>query len=405
MTDSDENSSKIVRKEQLYTDLGFPQREPEDAQNQEDVVEVHSECADGDDEQSAPVEPPPVVVKADKAEDKGDEFNPISEFAVNDAFRSQQVPSEVTSLIGGMIAPGEITLLIAATGLGKTIATLGLLEDDIKAGRVKPQYVVYVNKDDSGLGIQEKVQFANELGFKVIADRPDNVFSKVDLINLTRHLAKSGKAKDSFIILDTFKKFHDVNDKKETVNFYRALRPFTISGGTILGIGHTNKATDQNGRAVYAGVADIIQDVDAALIGELVLSPTEQNAIQAVEFRREKGRLVKTPSVICGYAGRDGLSWRDRVRTVHVLTKDEMEVHRLKNARLGDLEAIICISEILRIDGSMKKMELVKAVMETTGESRRDVMATLDRYTGDDPKRHLWNFKVGDRGAKSYKLL
>lgn len=324
---------------------------------------------------------------------------------MNDAYRNQDPPKEVKTYLGGMAAAGEITLFIAAAGVGKTLSTLGLLAADIKADKIDPRHIAYINKDDSGHGLSEKTVFANDLGFHVIADANGQTFDKVDLVKLTRKLIRAGRAKKSLIIIDTVKKFHDVNDKNDTVKFHKLLRPFTMAGGTVVGLAHTNKSKDQNGASVYAGVADNIQDVDAAYVGDVVISPSPENSRQVVEFKQIKGRLVHAGSVFCGFASGGGMTWHQRVKTLHTLSPNDLSEILVKQDRKCDEEIIHSISESLRFEGSMSKMKLVKTVTDATVKSRRDVLTVLDRYSGTDPRLHLWNFKSGHHGAKNYRLL
>ncbi len=50
-------------------------------------------------------------------------------------------------------------------------------------------------------------------------------------------------------------------------------------------------------------------------------------------------------------------------------------------------------------------MILAETVAERSGISKRGALKIIDKYTGSDPEKHRWDFKVHERGAKKYQLL
>jgi len=62
--------------------------------------------------------------------------------------------------------------------------------------------------------------------------------------------------------------------------------------------------------------------------------------------------------------------------------------------------AITCISE-----GIDSKMLLARAISERSGVSRVTALNLLERYTGDDPVLHRWQFNRGAHGRQEYSLL
>ena len=118
-----------------------------------------------------------------------------------------------------------------------------------------------------------------------------------------------------------------------------------------------------------------------------------------------KGRLASVPNMMFGYNASENMKWTDRLNTVRKISDDEYEEMLGKSSRFQDLETITSITETLRVDGPMHKIKLAKSVCEDTGCSRKEVLAVLENYTGSDPKKHEWDFHVGARGAKIYRLL
>jgi hypothetical protein len=50
-------------------------------------------------------------------------------------------------------------------------------------------------------------------------------------------------------------------------------------------------------------------------------------------------------------------------------------------------------------------MAMVANLVERSDCRKREAIRLLERYEGDDPGSHFWNFSVGPRGAKIYYLL
>ena len=404
MTNESHQGPQIYRRDALAKELGVPQTEENNEPVEGQLIDP-TPMNEAKPDQSVPMVSQAETEKTpDQDTDYNPDFNPLNQYAVNKHFEDREGQFDVKKYLGGMVAEGEITLIFAAAGVGKTLCTLGLMADDIAANRLNPRYVGYINKDDSGQGIREKVHLANELGFHMISDAHRRHFGVAELIEMTRKLVGLGVAPQSLIVIDTVKKFHDVNDKKSTVGFYKALRPFTMAGGTVVGLAHTNKFTDVGGQSVYAGTADNVQDVDAAYVGDVIVKASTDSSLHVVRLTQIKGRLASTEPLHFGFAAGGDLSWGQRLKTLHLLAPDDLVRHQQKHDRKIDDEVISAIVDVLRSGFSTPKMELVKAVADATVRSRRDILAVLDKYTGPDPKRHLWNFEKGQRGAKKYDL-
>jgi hypothetical protein len=50
-------------------------------------------------------------------------------------------------------------------------------------------------------------------------------------------------------------------------------------------------------------------------------------------------------------------------------------------------------------------MQLAREISQSLGLGRHKVIGIIDKFTGDDPGTHWWNFTVGARGVKLYQLL
>ena len=55
-------------------------------------------------------------------------------------------------------------------------------------------------------------------------------------------------------------------------------------------------------------------------------------------------------------------------------------------------------------NGFVGKTELISAARDLTNFSKAKLDKTYTRYVGSDPAKHIWDFKVGDRGTHNYFL-
>ena len=62
--------------------------------------------------------------------------------------------------------------------------------------------------------------------------------------------------------------------------------------------------------------------------------------------------------------------------------------------------AIECIAA-----GVNTKMRLAETVAQRAGVSKRRAVRVIEKYTGADRTLHRWNFVVGERGAKVFRIL
>ena len=70
----------------------------------------------------------------------------------------------------------------------------------------------------------------------------------------------------------------------------------------------------------------------------------------------------------------------------------------------SDRNVVNAIQNCIR-KGIVTKMKLAEAAGKSAGVSKAIAIGIIERYSGEDPSKHHWNFVVKDRGAKSYELL
>lgn len=302
----------------------------------------------------------------------------------------------------GLIALlGQLTLIFAETGVGKTLTTLYLLTQGIDG--LDPSKVHYVNVDDNANGLHEKLLIAEAHGFHMLSEGHRN-FRASDLITILSELTDNGKVDGVVVILDTLTKFVDVIDKKAVRALMIEARRFVQAGGTFIALGHVNKNKAGNGQPVYAGTADLLNDADSAWMLQEACLLKDSNE-RVVAFTKRKGRHASQPERLgFAYAYGQQLPYAELLKSVRpvddaLLDDIRAEVQAITNETL--IAAVRgCIAE-----GINSKMKLATTAAKRAGASRRTIEALLDRYAGDDPAQHHWHCVTGGpRGAFLYEL-
>ena len=335
------------------------------------------------------------------AQQEDQAFHPLKPFALTSETLKDQL-SEATEVLPGIALRGQTTVIFAPPNTGKTLLILYLLLQAIKAGLLVARHVFYLNVDDNVLGLYDKALLAERYGFHMLAEGFHGFQVKL-FMGKIRMLIDTGLAPRTVIVLDTLKRFTDVMDKRANTEFTGLMRQFAVKGGTVIQLGHTNKSRGANGKAIFAGTSDLVDDVDCAfMLDELKVDREAQRKI--VEFRRIKSRGSVSESAAFSYSTADGMEYPELLASVEELDPASLEpiLHELSMER--DQPVIDAIEEMIR-SGSNAKMQIVTGAARKTKVGQRGVAKVLDRYTGEIPGQHRWTYDVGERGAKLFALL
>ena len=232
----------------------------------------------------------------------------------------QQIIDE-KPLLDRLVLSGQLTLWFGPTNAGKTLIFLALLNEAIAEGRIAGQQVYYINADDSGSGLATKTELMEDLGCHTVAPGYRG-FESHKLDELLTDMATFGQAKGLFVILDTAKKFVDPMNKKDTSRFATICRSFSMKGGTMLVLAHTNKNAGADGKERYAGTADLPQDFDAAYTMNIL---SDQPDEKVVEFTKFKGRGDSVGQIAYGFNNQSDLSYAERLASVIVVEPDQID--------------------------------------------------------------------------------
>tara|TARA_Y100000780_G_C13687719_1_gene418286 strand:- start:1541 stop:3097 length:1557 start_codon:yes stop_codon:yes gene_type:complete len=292
---------------------------------------------------------------------------------------------------------GQTTLIFARYNSGKTLIVISMLVEAIQQGRINPSNVIYVNADDNGSGLLEKMKLADEFGFHMLAPNFEG-FNHNELLEILIQMAKDGSANNVIVILDTLKKFTDLMDKRKASHFGTVARQFVLRGGTIIGLAHVNKRKDNNGDSIFAGTSDSVDDADCAYIVDIVKEDTERRTIR---FKNEKGRGYVAQEVYFSYSLDRNQSYKQLLDSVQIVDPTSIQTPAQMQEQAKQKAESDCISSIteqIKLANN-QKMQLVDTVRLHIQKSRSYVQDILDKYTGV-----RWGFEVKERGAKVYHL-
>jgi hypothetical protein len=344
-----------------------------------------------------------IAAEASKQPEAKVEANPLVKFSVSQdlaELERQMVAEE--PLLGNIALKGQATAIYAAPNTGKTLIVLHLIIDAVKKGRIDPQKLFYLNMDDNSNGLVDKTRLAAEYGFQMIAAGHKD-FQVADFRKAMERMIATDTARGISIILDTVKKFTNTMDKTTTADFAKLIRQFSMKGGSVIALGHTNKNKGRDGKRQYSGTSDIVDDFDCAYIVD-TLDETQDSGQKVVEFENIKRRGNVAQSIAYSYSTEAGISYEELLLSVGEFDDSRLFPLKKSIAIHSDISIIkalkTCISQ-----GICSKMKLVDSAAKAASVSQRAVLAVLERYTGNDPSAHYWKFVVGGRGTKAYALL
>lgn len=327
--------------------------------------------------------------------------NPLDKFSLlgKSAELEKNAVDEVF-VLGEIALKGQATAIYAAPNTGKTLIVIWLITQGISARKISPHNLYYLNMDDTASGLREKARLADEYGFHILAEGHADFEIKA-FLGMVNEMIQNDQCRDVIIVLDTLKKFTNLMDKGVSSGFANVIRRFVVKGGTLIALAHTNKNPGRNGKPVYSGTTDIVDDFDCAYI--LAKVSEDQNA-KIVEFENFKRRGNVAPSAAYSYSIERGISYSEILLSVKPVDPLQLEPIKQAEAIKSDAEVIAAVLACIK-DGVNTKMKLADAAAARAGISKRSTLQILEKYTGNDPAVHRWEFDVRERGAKVFVAL
>lgn len=314
----------------------------------------------------------------------------------------EKLAQEQTPLLGSLCLKGQATVWYAQPNTGKTLVSLALITEAIMANRIRGDDVIYVAADDTASGALEKLNILSALGAHVVVPGFAG-FSMQDLRRRLREMIDANDVGSTFLVIDTLKKCVSLMDKRESASFGTDIRSFILRGGTVLGLAHTNKKPGADGKPIYAGTTDILEDFDCAYT--IVARPQSAGSPErSIEFDNIKRRGDVAQNAAYGYSIEPGIKYADLVKSVRELGVEEA-AERARQTQLQSDAAIIAAIEEVLLYGANGKMDLVAQAMKKVKASKHAITAIVERYTGDEYGVHRWSATTGAHGVIDYRVL
>tara|TARA_R110001599_G_scaffold9972_5_gene49279 strand:- start:4029 stop:6245 length:2217 start_codon:yes stop_codon:yes gene_type:complete len=306
-------------------------------------------------------------------------------------------------VLGRLAILGQATAFYAKPNSGKTLLTIWLLIEAIKEGEIKSDDVFYINADDNYKGLVTKLEIGEKYGFNMLAPS-FNGFEASKFMDYLSQLILADDAKGKVLILDTLKKFTNIMDKKVASDFGVYMRGFVSKGGTIIMLAHTNKHRDEEGKVVFSGTSDIVDDVDCAYTIDVSENGNQESKTVIFENIKSRGDVSKEAvySYLCKAS-----DYQELIDSVKGVSDDDAEeakrqktINDKLNANRDGIEAILEAIDT----GFTLKTELIENAYKSSGISKKKIAKILKEHTGNNYlDGHRWQEIKGDKNTKRYK--
>jgi hypothetical protein len=283
-----------------------------------------------------------------------------------------------------MVAMTELSVVYGSPGSGKTLVTLSDIRRSILDKTIKGEDVVYVNLDDSAIGLAEKAEILAELKIKMIKE-----FDRKMLYSMIDENVAKGKV----IIIDTVKKIANLMDKANVAGMMKDLKNFTHVGGTGILIAHANKHPGPDGLPVLEGVGDLRNDADC------VVRVQRHKDIITMSNDNKHRSYVELEAIFQTLETKDYKSLMYSIKQLSGQDAIDLKLQREQECFKEDNRRLIeTITEMIGLF-PVQKTKLVDDLVKDTGLSRRFIVTTLELLEGD-----LLDLEKGDNNSKNYSL-
>ena len=329
--------------------------------------------------------------------------NPLTRFSLKDSLpdlEKQRVEQRL--ILGQVVLMGQANAFYAPPGTGKTLIFQYLIIESIKQDLIDPDKLYYINMDDNSNGLVEKVRLSVEYGFHMLADG-HRYFEAKNFRIAMETMVQNNTASGVVVVIDTLKKFVNAMDKTESAQFTRLVRQFSLKGGTVIALSHTNKNPGPDGKLKYTGTTDIVDDFDCVYILHVIAEQPDTH-LKVVEFNNIKRRGDVAETAAYSYSTERGLTYNELLTSVQEVDPDQLEPLK-QAAELENAAPVIAAVEACIAAGVTTKMKMADAASKSAGVSNRIALQVIDKYTGEDASVHRWMYVSGARGSHVFSLL
>lgn len=323
-----------------------------------------------------------------------------------EALKAMEITSqEIESFAGAkvvvpdLILSGHLSLIIAPANAGKTALLTNLAGDIAKQG----YDVFYINADLAMSDAAIPKRLALRDNWRLILPDARDGDSVGAVTEILRDMTNSADDLSSVvIILDTVKKFADLQNKQAAKNVFMLLRALNARGVTVIGLGHTKKYRDESGKLVFDGVGDLKTDVDELIYIESYRRPDSNQTILTTYPDKKRAAIERASFSITWdeYRGPELERLDQIIDTRAIAVRDELiETER---------HVVDAIYEVLGASYQLKAGDLIEKtntlLTEVWGCGRnRNVLSNLIRLMAKEPYP-LLTLDLGISNAKLYRL-
>lgn len=336
----------------------------------------------------------------------------LDQFVIRDINEMRDMLNNDNWVIDKIALEGQITIIFAAPNTGKTLLTLKLLIDSVVAGRIEGKQVYYLNCDDTLRGITTKTEICQPYGINMLASG-FNGFKNTHLISMLDMMAREDSAKGKILILDTLKKFSDLMNKTESSHFNEAMRAFVSKGGTVIALGHVNKARDADGKVIHQGTTDSVDDADCAYTLDVINQ--NEDSFQGIKisnrtiiFENFKARGDNIDKISYTYQKRAGGSYEEILNSIKLVDDRLAEVAEKQGRITAKLEDHANEIELIfdAIDSGNNTTETIIKFLMADGISRARAKKVLQEHSGGNlSEGHRWQKEKGEKNQRIFKRL
>ena len=309
-------------------------------------------------------------------------------------------------VLGRMAILGQSTALYAKPNAGKTLLTLWLLIKAIERGEITARDVFYINADDSHKGFVYKLKLAEKNGFMMLAPGYKG-FKPEKLPEFLNQWTTADEARGKILILDTVKKFTDLMKKDRASKFGECVRQFVMHGGTVVMLAHVNKHRGDDGKVIFSGTSDLVDDADCAYTLD-ILTEDKATGSRTVMFENIKARGDVAREAVYRYDGAEGTNYTRRLESVEEVGKAEREAaenqRRLDKMLDSNSLAVESIKECIG-EGFTQKTALIAEAHQRSGIAKNKISKALADHTGSKVDQYqFWHVNRQDKNAHVYQL-
>ncbi len=292
-------------------------------------------------------------------------------------------------LYENLILKGHFVVIAGPPGAGKSAIARKFCAEIASPGLS----INYFNCDVAGVDARKACQHADVHGYKMlIPQMAKDGKSADDVVVYLQKLTRKNTGLDGVVfVLDSLKKFVDVNSKEKAKRAYATFRALTSKGATVILLGHTLKYMDDAGNYIFEGTGDLKADCD-----DMIYFCPDKRPDKSIIVTTKPDDKVRGPfEPITFTVSRDGHHVEQEKNVIDTATR-----LRLKTQRAEDKPVIDEIVAALQA-GRLTQTELFQTVSRKRGKK------VLDRYKEGNLEGHepLWVRERGHNNAWLHRLV